>query len=634
MAQGTDQHEEDPRTAGVAAPGPKVFVSYRRADTGDVARALSDRLREDLGGSNVFRDEDDLIAGRRWNESLEDAIKESDVAAFLIGPEWTGSGDIGARRIDREDDPVGAEARQALRTDSRCEPLPILVDLDSPPPALPNDVQTLFDHHAVVTSRDRILDSASKDYQSVLVGVWEALRQRTPRGVLIIGDGEAQASLDAVVEEMKDGGLIDARKLSRFASGAYIVSTRRLRRRARKWPDAIILVNDGTPSATLQARIKAINEHPSIRNVSLVGAGIIAGFALSQVLGSSAATAAGSGTSFTASTQIAAAIPQAGTGPLAAASAAWAKAAFGAKAAVAASVAVVGVAGVVATQIIGDDALPLRATYGFLEVEVTSARSISEPPEEIAVEDPAVYVAVDVTLDNPVRDFNFSLPPGIFTMSADGETAFASTIDGEDLAIESQDETSATLWFRLPDGTSIDDPTLVIRERGAEPLVLSLTKPSDVPERVPVSMSGDYETECRLIEFGPGFASYNAGITDLGDRRPGPSISVVGRAAENEILVSFDIRATERCPGSATFFNIRYQIFTAILESRVGERLVNTADNEPFGNIDSETLDLQLAASVPEDSTLPLEIDFDGPGEEIITLTTDLSGIAALIASE
>lgn len=50
--------------------GPTVFISYRRKDTGPEAEKLSIRLREDLGSTNVFRDEDDLIVGDRWQDTL------------------------------------------------------------------------------------------------------------------------------------------------------------------------------------------------------------------------------------------------------------------------------------------------------------------------------------------------------------------------------------------------------------------------------------------------------------------------------------------------------------------------------------------------------------------------------------
>ena len=626
-----------PPEAGTA---PKVFFSYRNSDTADVAYELSELLREDLGSSNVFRDKHDLIAGTKWKDALAGAIADSDTAAILIGPQWTGVRDDGTRRIDDPDDPVANEVRLTLDDANACQPLPVLVDRQSPPHDLPPALQRLFDHHAVTATRDSLLNSVTKGYQSVLVGVWESIRQRTPRGVLVIGDHTAMASLDAVIADMKDARLIDARKLSRFASGAYVVSARRWRKGARKWPDAIVVVGEGEPSETLRSRIQDINDNPSIQSASIVGAGVIAGFVLSQVLGVSAGNAA---TAFTASSQVAPAIPQIGTGPFGAISTAWVNATRTRRIGLAAgTIAVAGVSTVAVTQF--NSAAAVSATDGYLNVDVASARSSTEAPEGIGVDDPAIYMVVDVTLENPLRDVPLLLDPDVFSLEMGGEVAHAETVDSEDLQLKPQRETDAQLWFTFPAGTPVNDPVLTMRETGAEPLVMSLTEPDNTPERVPVSMAGEFETDCRSIAFGPGFASYNAGTTETGDSRPAPHITTLGRAAENELLISFDITATERCIGPLEFYSIRYEIsrtFTAILESRVGERLVPTA-NSRFGRsdqINGETIDGYLTTAVPEGSTEPLEIDFynwprdDKSGDERITLSADLTDISVLVAS-
>ena len=618
----------------VPADAPKVFFSYRREDSADIAAELSALLRADLGSSSVFRDEEDLIAGTKWKDALGAAIADCDAAAILIGPNWVGLRDDGTRRIDGVDDPVASEVRQALDDVSRCQPLPILIDRKSLPEHLPRDLEALLDHHAVHATSEGLLNSVTKDYQSVLVGVWESIRQRTPRGVLVLGDNAAMASLDALIDEMKDGRLIDARKLSRFASGAYVVSARRWRKGVRTWPDVIIVVGDGDPSETLRSRIQAVNDNPSIRSASLVGAGVVAGFALSQVLGVAAANSA---TVFTASTQVAPAIPQISTGPVGAISTAWVNATRGVKIALAAgTVAVAGVSTIAATQF--DSDVAVSATYGYLGVEVKATHSTSEAPDGSEIEEDAEYFVVDMALENPLRDVSLPVPLDIFVLQTGGESAQAFTVDGEDISVKFLDETEAELWFSFPAGTSMGDPVLTLREKGAEPLVLSLTNPVVVPERVPVSMSGDFETECRAIEFGPGFASYNAGITDTNDGRPGPDISKLGRAAEDELLISFPITAVERCSSSPGFFEIRttaLPYFTAILESTVDSEPVPTANSE-FGLINNEAIDGYLAAAVPEDSTEPLAILFfkhPDRGDRIM-LQADLSGIHVLIESD
>lgn len=343
--------------------GPTVFISYRRTDTGDVAPDLSVRLREDLGSRNVFRDEDDIIAGQRWEDVLRQSMEASDAVVFLVGGAWTGARQDGTRRIDEVHDPVRNEVVEALEIADRSVPIPILIDIAEPPKALSADVQRLFDeHHFVRVSRDGLRASSSPDYQSVLVGVWQSLRQRVPRGVLIVGDRIAMVSLDALVHELKNGNHIDARDLSRFASGAYVVSARRSRQGAKKWPDVIVLIGDDEPSDDLRGRLAAIAAHPGIQAVTLVGVGAVAGAGLAQAVG----MGVGSSTLSTASSsaQLLTSLPRAATGPVGTLSSAWAAAAVGVKVvAVAAAGVIVGGSAFGVITVIDDDRGPADAEF-------------------------------------------------------------------------------------------------------------------------------------------------------------------------------------------------------------------------------------------------------------------------------
>ena len=246
----------------VLGAGPTVFISYRRRDTSGVAGLLSERLSADLGARNVFRDEDDLIAGQRWQEVLDRSVEESDATVCVVGPDWVGDRNDGTRRIDDASDAVRQEVRLALDEGNQTRPVPMFVDITEPPSTLPDDVSPLFDHHAVRTTRDEFDEPGSTGYQALLVGVWETLRQRVPNGILVVGDQGAMASLDRLVDELRAGDQMSIRDLSRFASGAYVLSARHARRGARRWPDVIVIA-DSEPSPTLRARLQALDEHPT-----------------------------------------------------------------------------------------------------------------------------------------------------------------------------------------------------------------------------------------------------------------------------------------------------------------------------------------------------------------------------------
>ncbi len=291
--------------------------------------------------------------GQVWSDAIEESLAESDAAVFLVGPEWVGEKADGSRRIDEDDDPVRSEVAATLDEESRAIPVPVLVDREGPPADLPASVEPLFgNHHFISTTHGDLAMPKSSDYQHLLVGVWEALRTQHPGSVLVIGDDEAQAPLHAFVEELKRSKAIDAQRLSRFAAGAYLVTPRRLRAAARRWPDAIVVGGAEQPSEVVESRIKATDEHPSIATVALVGtglvgAGVLAGLGIAQATtGSSLAT--GSGTSFVAhaaAPEMLATVPQTGS-VLSAVSSAWAEAALVAKIGIAAAAVAIGGGGV------------------------------------------------------------------------------------------------------------------------------------------------------------------------------------------------------------------------------------------------------------------------------------------------
>src|SRR5215471_12470969 len=56
----------------------KIFISYRRDDAPGDARGIHDALVRAFGKSNVFMDVDNLLAGQRFDEELENALRECD----------------------------------------------------------------------------------------------------------------------------------------------------------------------------------------------------------------------------------------------------------------------------------------------------------------------------------------------------------------------------------------------------------------------------------------------------------------------------------------------------------------------------------------------------------------------------
>jgi len=127
-----------------ADASPRVFISYRTADSSAQARLLRDGLAARFGGDRVFFDVESIRLGVDFTESVPEAIALSDVVIVLIGTKWlTVTDKNGNRRLDSPDDPVREEVELALRSGARV--IPVLVEEAGRPVAdeLPASLATL-----------------------------------------------------------------------------------------------------------------------------------------------------------------------------------------------------------------------------------------------------------------------------------------------------------------------------------------------------------------------------------------------------------------------------------------------------------------------------------------------------------
>jgi len=127
---------------------PKIFLSYRRADSRCFTERLHDRLVMEFGEDNLFLDveRDNIQPGKRFPEVLQQKLKESDIVLVVIGPDWA---DIRyenvpdrPRRLDDPNDFVRIEVEQSLRADYT-EVIPVLVKRATMPNLLPDSLEDL-----------------------------------------------------------------------------------------------------------------------------------------------------------------------------------------------------------------------------------------------------------------------------------------------------------------------------------------------------------------------------------------------------------------------------------------------------------------------------------------------------------
>src|SRR3954463_3842295 len=155
----------------------KIFINYRRDDSGGTAGRLHDRLAQTFGRKNLFMDVDHIPAGVDFVDYLPSQVAACDVFLAIIGPNWLDAKDgDGRRRFDNPDDFVTVEIAAALARNIRV--IPVLVDGARTPKAdkLPDSIKPLVRRNAVEVRNTNF----SHDAESLIPKIHEALKTARP----------------------------------------------------------------------------------------------------------------------------------------------------------------------------------------------------------------------------------------------------------------------------------------------------------------------------------------------------------------------------------------------------------------------------------------------------------------------
>lgn len=130
---------------------PKIFISYRRADSDMITHRIYDRLVESFAKRNIFMDVDHIPLGQDFRQELDKAIEACDIMLVIIGTKWLNIKDEdGNRRLDDPKDYVRMEVESGLK-DHNTLVIPVLVDNATMPSeeTLPKPIQTLAYNNAI-----------------------------------------------------------------------------------------------------------------------------------------------------------------------------------------------------------------------------------------------------------------------------------------------------------------------------------------------------------------------------------------------------------------------------------------------------------------------------------------------------
>lgn len=113
------------RKAADSKPGSaRIFISYRRSDSADVAGRIYDRLIERFGREPIFKDVDSIPLGLDFKEYLDRKVGECNILLAIIGDHWLEASDsTGKRRLEDPNDFVRIEIESALARDIPVIPL-------------------------------------------------------------------------------------------------------------------------------------------------------------------------------------------------------------------------------------------------------------------------------------------------------------------------------------------------------------------------------------------------------------------------------------------------------------------------------------------------------------------------------
>lgn len=133
----------------------RIFISYRREDTGDYTARLFAALAAEFGPDALFWDNESIRKGiDDWPSRIDEELERALAIVAVIGPRWATLERDGVRRIDCEDDWVRKEIRSGFARNVQV--IPVALKIESLPLAslVPEDIRRLISTQAIEVRSD------------------------------------------------------------------------------------------------------------------------------------------------------------------------------------------------------------------------------------------------------------------------------------------------------------------------------------------------------------------------------------------------------------------------------------------------------------------------------------------------
>lgn len=172
----------------------RVFISYRRDDTRDLAGRVADRLRAHPRLGDVFFDVTSIEAGSSFVAEIRRAMNQDPLCVVMIGAGWRGQRPDGTARIDEPNDVVRSEVHEALIGGLRLIPVLAGGAAMPRPETLPESLQPLsalnavsLRHESFDQDMDRLIDAILRRRRDGFVTKWLADHRGLAVAIYAIG---------------------------------------------------------------------------------------------------------------------------------------------------------------------------------------------------------------------------------------------------------------------------------------------------------------------------------------------------------------------------------------------------------------------------------------------------------------
>ena len=146
----------------------RIFINYRRDDSGGYAGRIYDRLATHFDRDFIFMDIDQIEPGEDFYDVIDEKLKSVDVAVVLIGKYWLDITDTtGQRRLDNPDDWVRLEIATLLERNIRVIPILLSGAVMPKSTQLPECLMPLARRHAYEISHNRFHADVDKLIQAL-----------------------------------------------------------------------------------------------------------------------------------------------------------------------------------------------------------------------------------------------------------------------------------------------------------------------------------------------------------------------------------------------------------------------------------------------------------------------------------